>query len=137
MVTESPIAVLDVVIEKLIGVDPSRPTVPALLPNPTHTTNMVATNAINEQPRIQVVQNVVQNVGHDDMVLKRARTSQDPDPNVVAPSILHSPVGVPPDHVGPRGVGLDVMEMLQNMPNNATLKELLEFSLTVAQLCRE
>jgi hypothetical protein len=51
-------------------------------------------------------------------------TLQDPGPRVIAPSIPHSPVGVPPDHVG---VGLDVMEMVWNMPNSETLKELLEF----------
>jgi hypothetical protein len=34
------------------------------------------------------------------------------------------------------GVGLDVMEMLRNMPNSETLKELLEFSTVFAQMCR-
>jgi hypothetical protein len=29
------------------------------------------------------------------------------------------------------------MEMLRNMPNNETLKELLEFSTVFAQMCRE
>jgi hypothetical protein len=35
------------------------------------------------------------------------------------------------------GVGLDVMEMLRNMPNSEMLKELLEFSTVFAQMCRE
>ena len=48
--TKSSIAVVDTVIEKLIGVDPSPPTAPSLLPNPTHTNNMVAMDAINKQP---------------------------------------------------------------------------------------
>jgi hypothetical protein len=34
----------------------------------------------------------------------------------------------------PMGVGLNVMEMLRNMPNNETLKELLEMSSLFAQL---
>jgi hypothetical protein len=34
-------------------------------------------------------------------------------------------------------VGLDVMEMLWNMPNSKTLKELLEFSMVFAQMCQE
>jgi hypothetical protein len=29
------------------------------------------------------------------------------------------------------------MEMLRNMPNSETLKELLEFSMMFAQMCRE
>jgi hypothetical protein len=61
-------------------------------------------------------------------------TLQDPGPRVIAPSIPHSPVGVPPDHVG---VGLDVMEMVWNMPNSETLKELLEFITVFARMCRE
>jgi hypothetical protein len=80
------------------------------------------------------VYNVEQNVGHDDTVPKPAGTLQDPGPSVAALSIPHSPIGVPPNHVG---VGLDVMEMLRNMPNNETLKELLEFSTVIAQMCRE
>ena len=72
--TESPIAVVDAVIKKLTGVDPPPPTVPALPPNPTHTTNMEVTDAINKQPRVQVVHNVEQNVGHDDTVPKPAGT---------------------------------------------------------------
>jgi hypothetical protein len=56
--TECPIAVVDAVIEKLIGVDPSPPTTPATLPNPVHTTDAVATDAINIQPRVGVVHNV-------------------------------------------------------------------------------
>ena len=60
-------------------------------------------------------------------------TLQDPGPSVVTPSISHSLVGVLHDHVG---VGLDVMEMLQNMPNNETLKELLESSTKFVQLCQ-
>jgi hypothetical protein len=103
--TESPIAVVDAVIEKLTGVDPSPPTTPATLPNPVHTTDAVATDAINIQPRVEVVHNVEQNVGHDDMVPKPVGTLQDPGPSVATPSIPHSPIGVPPDHVG---VGLDV-----------------------------
>jgi hypothetical protein len=132
--TESPIAVVDAVIEKLTGVDPSPPTAPATLPNPVHTTNAMATDAINIQSCVEVVHNVEQNVGHDDTVPKPAGTLQDPGPSVVAPSIPHSPIGVPPDHVG---VGLDVMEMLRNMPNSETLKELLEFSTTFAKMCRD
>jgi hypothetical protein len=128
--TKSPIAVLDAVIEKLISVDPSPPTVPATLSNPVHTTDAVATDAINIQPRVEVVHNV----GHDDTVPKPAGTLQDLGPSVAAPSIPHSPIGVPPNHVG---VGLDVMEMLRNMPNSETLKELLEFSTTFAIMCRD
>jgi hypothetical protein len=132
--TKSPIAVVDAVIEKLTGVDPSPPTAPATLPNPIHTTDAVATDAINIQPRVEVVHNVEQNVGHDDAVPKPAGTLQDLGPSVVAPSIPHSPIGVPPDHVG---VELDVMEMLWNMPNSETFKELLEFSTTFAKMCRD
>jgi hypothetical protein len=131
--TESPIVVVDTVIEKLTGVDPSPPTAPATLSNPVHTTDAVATDAINIQPRVEVVHNVEQNVGHD-TVPKPAGTLQDPGPSVVAPSILHSPIRIPPDHVG---VGLDVMEMVRNMPNSETLKELLEFSTTFAKMCRD
>ena len=58
MGTESPIAVADAVIEKLTDIDPSPPTALALLVNPTHTSNMVATHAINKQPHVQVVYNV-------------------------------------------------------------------------------
>ena len=61
--TKSPIAVVDAVIEKLVGVDPSPPTAPAMLLNPVHTTYVVATDAINIQTRIEVVHNVEQNVG--------------------------------------------------------------------------
>jgi hypothetical protein len=132
--TESPIAVVDAVIEKLIGVDPSPPTAPTMLLNPIHTTDAVATDAINIQPCVEVVHNMEQNVGHVDMVPKSAGTLQDPGPSIAAPSIPHSPIGVPPNHVG---VGLDVMEMLWNMPNNETLKELLEFSMVSAQMYRE
>ena len=35
------------------------------------------------------------------------------------------------------GVGLDIMEMLWNMPNNKTLKELLEFSTMFTRMCQE
>jgi hypothetical protein len=132
--TECPIAMVDAVIEKLTSTDPSPPTAPATLPNPIHTINMVATDAINIQPRVEVVHNVEQNVGHDDMVPKLAGTLQDPGSSVAALSIPHSPVGVPTDHVD---VGLNVMEMLWNMPNSETLKELLEFSMVFAQMCRE
>jgi hypothetical protein len=132
--TESSIAVVDAVIEKLIGVDPSPPTAPATLPNPVHTTDAVATDAINIQPCVEVVHNVEQNVGHDDTIPKPAGTLQDPGLSIVAPSIPHSPIGVPPGHVG---VGLDIMEMLRNMPNSETLKELLEFSTTFAKMCRD
>jgi hypothetical protein len=129
--TECPIVVVDAVIEKLTGVDPSPPTAPTMLPNPIHTTDAVATDAINIQPRVEVVHNVEQNVGHDDTVPKPVGTLQDLGPSVAVPSIPHSPVGVPPNHVG---VGLDVMEMLRNMPNSETLKELLEFSTVFAQM---
>jgi hypothetical protein len=132
--TESPIAVVDAVIEKLIGVDPSPPTAPAMLPNPIHTTGAVATDATNIQPCVEVVYNVEQNVGHDNMVPKPVGTLQDPSPSVAALSILHSPIGIPPDHVG---VGLDVMKMLRNMPNSETLKELLEFNTVFAQMYQE
>jgi hypothetical protein len=127
--TECPIAMVDAVIVKLTGADPSPPTAPATLPNPIHTTSMVATDAINIQPRVEVVHNVEQNVGHNNTIPKPAGILQDP-----GPSVLHSLVGVPPDHVD---VGFDVMEMLRNMPNNKTLKELLEFSTVFAQICRE
>jgi hypothetical protein len=132
--TESPIAVVDAVIEKLTGVDPSPSTAPTILPNLVHTTDAVATDAINIQPCVEVVHNVEYNVGHDDTVPKPVGTLQDPSPSVVAPRIPHSLIGVPPDHVG---VGLEVMEMLRNMPNSETLKELLEFSTMFAQICRE
>jgi hypothetical protein len=105
-----------------------------MLLNPIHTIDAVATDAINIQPRVEVLHNVEQNIGHDDMVPKPAGTLQDPGPSVAVPSIPHSPVGVPPDHVG---VGLDIMEMLRNMPNSETLKELMEFSTVFAQMCRE
>ena len=107
--TNSPIVIVDAVIEKLTSVDPSPPTAPTLLLNPIHTTNMVAMDAINEQPRVQVVHNVKQNVGHDDTVSKPRETLQDPSPSVVKSSILYFPVGILADHVG---VGPDVMEML-------------------------
>jgi hypothetical protein len=126
--------VVDAIIEKLTGVDPSPPTALATLPNLVHTTDAVAIDAINIQSCVEVVHNVEQNVGHDDTVPKPAGTLQDPGPSVVVPSIPHSPVGVLLDHVR---VGLDVMEMLRNMPNNKTLKELLEFSTVFAQMCRE
>jgi hypothetical protein len=132
--TECPIVVVDAVIEKLTSVDPSLPIAPTTLPNPVHTTDAAATDAINIQPRVEVVHNVEQNVGHNDTVPKPTGTLQDPGPSIAAPSILHSPVGVPPDHVG---VGLDVMEMLWNMSNSETLKELLEFSTMFARMCRE
>ena len=106
---ESPIAVVDVVIEKLTSVYPSPPTAPTLLPNPTHTTNIVAMDAINKQPCVQVVHNVEQNVGHDNTVPKSAGTLQDPSLSVVVPSILYSPVDVLLDHVG---VEPDIMKML-------------------------
>jgi hypothetical protein len=35
------------------------------------------------------------------------------------------------------GVGLNVMEILRNMPNNEMLKELLEFSTVFTQMYRE
>jgi hypothetical protein len=132
--TKCPIAMVDAVIEKLTGADPSPPTTLATLPNPIHTTNTVATDAINIQPRVEVVHNVEQNVGHDDTVSKLVGTLQDPGLSVAAPSTSHSPVDIPPNHVG---VGLDIMEMLWNMPNNEMLKELLEFSTIFAQMCRE
>jgi hypothetical protein len=72
--TECPIAMLDAVIETLIGRDPSPSTIPATLPNPIHTTDTVAKDGINIQPRVEVVHNVKQNVSHDDMVSKPART---------------------------------------------------------------
>jgi hypothetical protein len=56
--TECPIAVVDVVIEKLTIVDLSLLTAPATLPNPVHTTNAVVTDAINIQPCVEVVHNV-------------------------------------------------------------------------------
>jgi hypothetical protein len=132
--TECPIAVVDAIIEKLTGVDPSPPTALVTLPNPIHIIDVVATDAINIQPHVEVVHNVEQNEGHDDTVPKPVGTLQDPGPSVAALSIPHSPVGVPPDHVG---VGLDVMEMLRNMPISETLKELLEFSTVFARMCRE
>jgi hypothetical protein len=132
--TECPIAMVDVVIEKLIGADPSPPTALPVLPNPIHTTNTVAMNGINIQPRVEVVHNVEQNVGHDDTVSKPAGTVRDLGPSVVASSTLHSPIGIPPDHVG---VGLDIMDMLPSMPNSETLKELLAMSMFFVQLCRE
>ena len=125
---------VDAVIEKLIGIDPSPPTAPTMLLNPIHTTDTVATDAINIQPHVEVVHNLEQNVGHDDTVPKPIGTLQDPRPSVVAPSILHSPIGIPPDHVG---VGLHVMEMLQNMLNGKMLKELLKFNTVFAQMCQE
>ena len=109
MGTKRLIVVVDVVIEKLTGVDPSPSFVLVLLPNPIHTINMVARDAINRQPHIQVVHNVEQNVGHDNTIPKSARTLQDPGPSVAAPSISHFPIGVPLDHVG---VELDIMEIL-------------------------
>jgi hypothetical protein len=127
--TKCSIAMVDAVIEKLTGADPSPSTVPATLLNPIHTTDTAATDAINIQPCVEVVHNVEQNVGHDNTVSKPAGTLQDPGPSVAAPSTSHSPVGVPPSHVG---VGLDIMEMLRNMPNSETLKELLEFSTVFA-----
>ena len=72
--TKSPIALVDVVIEKLTGIDLSPPTTLAMLLNPIHTNNVVAMDAINIQPRVEVVYNMEQNVGHDDMVPKSAGT---------------------------------------------------------------
>ena len=72
--TKNSIVVVDAVIEKLTGVDPSLPTTPAMLPNPIHTTDAVAANAINIEPRVGVVHNVEQNVGHDNTVAKLAGT---------------------------------------------------------------
>ena len=130
--TECPIAMVDAIIEKLTGADPSLSTAPTTLPNPIHTSDMVATNAINVQPSVEIVYNVKQNVGHDNTVSKPVRTLQDPSLSVVAPSTLYFPIGIPPNHVG---VGLNIMEMLWNMSNNETLKELLEFSMVFAQMC--
>jgi hypothetical protein len=130
--TECPIAMVDVVIEKLTSADPSLPTARATLPNPIHTTDMVATDAIKIQPCVEVVHNVEQNVGHNDTVSKPAGTLQDPGPSIVASNTSHSLVGVPPNHVG---VGLDVMEMLRNMPNNERLKGFLGYSTVFAQMC--
>jgi hypothetical protein len=67
--TECSNAVVDAVIKKLTGVDPSPPTTPTTLPNLVHTTD-----AINIQPCVEVVHNVEQNVGHDDTVPKLAGT---------------------------------------------------------------
>jgi hypothetical protein len=68
--TECPIAMVDAVIEKLTSTNPSPPTAPATLLNPIHTTDLVATDAINIQPCVEVVHNVEQNVGHNDTVSK-------------------------------------------------------------------
>jgi hypothetical protein len=130
--TECPIAMVDAIIETLTGGDPSPPTAPPTLPNPIHTTDMVAKDGINIQPRVEVVHNVEQNVSHNNTVSKLVGTLQDLGPSFAASSIPHSLVGVPPDHMG---VGLDVMEMLWCMSINETLKELLEMSTLFAQLC--
>ena len=70
--TKSPIAMVDAVIEKLTSMNPSPPTAPAMLLNPIHTTNAVATDGINIQPRVEVMHNVEQNIGHDNTVPKPA-----------------------------------------------------------------
>jgi hypothetical protein len=129
--TECPIAMVDAVIEKLTGANPSPPIAPPMLPNPIHTTDTEATDGINIQPLIKVVHNVKQNVSHDDMISKPAGTLQDLGPSIAAPSTPHSPIDVPPDHVG---VGLNVMERLRSMPNNKTLKELLEMNTVGARI---
>ena len=129
--TKCPISMVDVVIEKLIGADPSPPTKPTTLPNLIHIINTMATDAINIQPCVEVVHNVEQNIGHDNTASKPVGTLQDPDLSIVAPSTLHSSIGILIDHVGE---GLDVMEMLWNMPSSETLKELLEFSTVFAQI---
>jgi hypothetical protein len=56
--TECSIAMVDAVIEKLIGTEPSPPTTPEMLPNPIHTTDKMAMDAINIQSRVEVVHNV-------------------------------------------------------------------------------
>ena len=109
MGTKCPIAMVDVVIENLTCADSSPPTALAMLPNPIHTTNLVATDAIKIQPCVIILHNVEQNIGHNDTVSKPPWTLQDLGPSVAAPSTSHSPVGVPPDHVG---VGLNIMEIL-------------------------
>ena len=68
MGTKSPIAMVDAVIEKLIGIDPSLPTVPAMLLHPIHTIDMVAMDVINIQSHVEVVHNVEQSIGHDNTV---------------------------------------------------------------------
>ena len=125
---------VDAVIEKLTNIDPCPPTSPITLPNPVHTFDVVAMDSINIQPRVEVVHNVEYYIGHDDMVPKLAGTLQDRGPSIATPSTLHFLVGIPPDHVG---VGLNVIEMLWNMPNRKTLKELLEFSMMFVQMCQE
>jgi hypothetical protein len=47
---------VDAVIETMTGGDPSPPTAPPMLPNPIHTTVMVAKDETNIQPREEVVQ---------------------------------------------------------------------------------
>ena len=78
--------------------------------------------------------NVEQSVSHDDTVPKPAGTLEDPGSSVAAPITLHFLIGVPLDHIG---VGLNVMEMLRSMSNRETLKELMEMSMQLVQLCQE
>jgi hypothetical protein len=132
--TECSIAMVDAIIETLTGGDPSPPTTPPMLPNPIHTIDTVVEDGINKQPRVEVVHNVEQNVSHDNTVSKPAGILEDPGLSVAAPTTPHSPMGVPLDHIG---VGLNVMEMLRSMSNNETLKELMEMSMQLAQLCHE
>jgi hypothetical protein len=72
--TKCSIAMVDAVIEKLTGGDPSPSTVPPTLPNPIHSVDMVAKDGINIQPRVEVVHNVKQNVSQDDTVSKLVGT---------------------------------------------------------------
>ena len=69
-VAKCPIAMVDAIIKTLTSGDPSPPTVPPMLPNPIHTTNMVAKDGINIQPCVEVVHNVEQNVSHNNTVSK-------------------------------------------------------------------
>jgi hypothetical protein len=98
--TECPIAMVDAVIETLIGGDPSPPTAPPTLPNPIHTINTVAKDGINIQPHVEVVHNIEQNISHDNTVSKPAGILQDPDPSIATPSTPHSPIGVLPNYMG-------------------------------------
>jgi hypothetical protein len=73
-VAKCPIAMVDAIIETLTGGDPSPPTAPPTLSNPIQTTDTVAKDGINIQPRVEVVHNVEQNVSLGNMVSKPAGT---------------------------------------------------------------
>jgi hypothetical protein len=125
--TKCSIAMVDAVIEKLTGADPSPPTALATLPNPIHTTDTVAMDAINIQPYVEIVHNIEQNVGHNDTVSKPAGTLQDPERCSTKYFAFSSQCSTQSCGCGARHYG--------NASKYAQQQELLEFSTVFAQMC--